>query len=254
MMVILAPTLEFTQPWVDEAMKNDGKILDVYERLRNYDSLEAFSITSMNIAGDGELYITDSSTGFNSGNSSYKAFFGEETTLNFYAFAEISPADQNASFQEERAAVMKMMSEKFGATSKPSEFSVIPRVIVGLTQDWVQAKGFKAGLTRPDDEGIFWDWLIGHQDSHLELETGTAAWFNSKLNSGDDETELSFLLLGAAHGDQDCLKALESPRFATILDDPETVAVLLVRQDQILLGNEIFESGDVRGWLKKLNS
>jgi len=254
MMVILAPTAEFTQPIVDEAMKNGTSNLGNFDRLRIFDSLEGFAITSMNVGANGALYITDSSTGFNSGNSSYYAFFPEETTLNFYAFAEILPADQNASFQEERAAVIKRMTEKFGASSKPSEISMIPRVIVGLTQDWVQAKGFKVGLNRPDDEGIFWDWLIGHQDSHIELETGTAAWFNSKLQFEDVKNELSFLLLGAAHGDQDCLKALKSPRFASILDDSEEVAVQLVERDQILIGNEIYESGDVRGWLKKLNS
>jgi hypothetical protein len=86
------------------------------------------------------------------------------------------------------------------------------------------------------------------------LETGTAAWFNSKLSFEDVEKELSFLLLGATHGDQDCLKALKSPRFASILEDFETVAVLLAQRDQVLLGNEIYESGDVKGWLKKLNS
>ena len=254
MMVILAPTAEFTQPIVDEAMKNGTSNLGNFDRLRIFDSLEGFAITSMNVGANGQLYITDCSTGFNSGNSSYDAFFPEETTLNFYAFAEILPADQNASFQEERAAVIKRMTEKFGASSKPSEISMIPRVIVGLTQDWVQAKGFKVGLTRPDDEGIFWDWLIGHQDSHIELETGTAAWFNSKLYFEDVKNELSFLLLGAAHGDQDCLKALKSSRFASILDDSEEVAVLLAKRDQILIANEIYESGDVRGWLKKLNS
>jgi hypothetical protein len=254
MMVILAPTAEFTQPIVDEAMKNGTSNLGNFERLRIFDSLEGFPITSMNVGVNGQLYITDSTTGFNSGNSSYSAFFPEETTLNFYAFAEILPADQNASFQEERAAVMKRMTEKFGASSKPSEISMIPRVIVGLTQDWVQAKGFKVGLSRPDDQGIFWDWLIGHQDSHIELETGTAAWFNSKLRFEDVENELSFLLLGAAHGDQDCLKALKSSRFASILEDSEEVAVLLVERDQIRIGNEVYESGDIRGWLKKLNS
>jgi hypothetical protein len=254
MMVILAPTAEFTQPIVDEAMKNGTSNLGNFDRLRIFDSLEGFPITSMNVGVNGQLYITDSTTGFNSGNSSYSAFFPEETTLNFYAFAEILPADQNASFQEERAAVMKRMTEKFGASNKPSEISMIPRVIVGLTQDWVQAKGFKVGLGRPDDEGMFWDWLIGHQDSHIELETGTAAWFNSKLRFEDVENELSFLLLGAAHGDQDCLKALKSSRFASILEDSEEVAVLLVERDQIRIGNEIYESGDIRGWLKKLNS
>jgi hypothetical protein len=254
MMVILAPTAEFTQPIVDEAMKNGTSNLGNFDRLRIFDSLEGFPITSMNVGVNGQLYITDSTTGFNSGNSSYSAFFPEETTLNFYAFAEIFPADQNASFQEERAAVMKRMTEKFGASSKPSEISMIPRVIVGLTQDWVQAKGFKVGLSRPDDQGIFWDWLIGHQDSHIELETGTAAWFNSKLRFEDVENELSFLLLGAAHGDQDCLKALKSSRFASILEDSEEVAVLLVERDQIRIGNEVYESGDIRGWLKKLNS
>jgi hypothetical protein len=254
MMVILAPTAEFTQPIVDEAMKNGTSNLGNFDRLRIFDSLEGFPITSMNVGVNGQLYITDSTTGFNSGNSSYSAFFPEETTLNFYAFAEILPADQNASFQEERAAVMKRMTEKFGASSKPSEISMIPRVIVGLTQDWVQAKGFKVGLSRPDDQGIFWDWLIGHQDSHIELETGTAAWLNSKLRFEDVENELSFLLLGAAHGDQDCLKALKSSRFASILEDSEEVAVLLVERDQIRIGNEIYESGDIRGWLKKLNS
>jgi uncharacterized protein len=86
------------------------------------------------------------------------------------------------------------------------------------------------------------------------LETGTAAWFNSKLRFEDVENELSFLLLGAAHGDQDCLKALKSSRFASILEDSEEVAVLLVERDQIRIGNEIYESGDIRGWLKKLNS
>jgi len=222
--------------------------------LRIFDSLEGFAITSMKIGAKGELYITDSSTGFDSGNSSYSRYCGEEETYNFYAFAEISPADQDASFQEERAAVMKRMTKEFGASSEPSEISVIPRVIVGLNQDWVQSKGFEVGLTRPDDEGIFWDWLIGHQDSHIELETGTAAWFNSKLSFEDVESELSFLLLGAAHGDEDCLKALKNPKFASILDDNETVAALLLSRDQALLANEIFESGDVRGWLKKLNS
>jgi hypothetical protein len=255
MIVILAPTAEFTQPIVDEAMKNGTNNLGKsFSRLRIFDSLEGFPITSMNVGVNGQLYITDSATGFNSGNSSYSAFFSEETTLNFYAFAEILPADQNASFQEERAAVMKRMTEKFGASSKPSEISMIPRVIVGLTQDWVQGKRFEVGLSRPDDEGIFWDWLIGHQDSHIEMETGTAAWFNSKLCFEDVQNELSFLLLGAAHGDQDCIKALKSPRFASILDDSEDVAVLLLERDQILIGNEIYESGDVKGWLKKLNS
>jgi hypothetical protein len=38
------------------------------------------------------------------------------------------------------------------------------------------------------------------------------------------------------------------------LEDFETVAVLLAQRDQVLLGNEIYESGDVKGWLKKLNS
>lgn len=254
MMVILAPTAEFTQPLVDEAMTNGTQSVDRFDRLRAFDSLQGFEITSMNVPAHGELYITDSSTGFDSGNSSYSAYFEEETTMNFYTFAEISPADHNASFQEERAVLMKRMTEEFGASSKPSEISVTPRVIVGLNQDWVQAKGFKVGLTRPDDEGIFWDWLIGLQDSHLELETGTAAWFNSKLCFEDVENELSFLLLGAAHGDQDCLKALKSPRFASMLEDHENVGVLLATRDQVLLGNEIFESGDVRGWLKKLNS
>jgi hypothetical protein len=254
-MVIMVPTAEFTQQIVDEAMKKGEQFLgNNFDRLRIFDSLEGFAITSMNIGAKGELYITDSSTGFDSGNSSYSRYCGEEVTYNFYAFAEISPADQNASFQEERAAVMKRMTEQFGASSKPSEISVIPRVIVGLNQDWVQAKGFEVGLTRPDDEGIFWDWLIGNQDSHIELETGTAAWFNSKLSFEDVESELSFLLLGAAHGDEDCLKALKNPKFASILDDHETVGVLLMSRDQVLLGNEIFESGDVRGWLKKLNS
>jgi hypothetical protein len=255
LMVVMVPTAEFTQPIVDQAMKNGEQFLgNKFDRLRIFDSLEGFAITSMNIGARGELYITDSSTGFGSGNSSYSRYFVEEETYNFYAFAEISPADRNASFQEERAAVMKRMTEKSGASSKPSEISMIPRVIVGLKQDWVQAKGFKVGLSRPDDEGIFWDWLIGHQDSHIELETGTAAWFNSKLSFEDVEEELSFLLLGATHGDQDCLKALKSPRFASILEDFETVAVLLVQRDQVLLGNEIYESGDVKGWLKKLNS
>ena len=254
MMVILAPTAEFTQPLVDEAMKNGMRSVDRFDRLRVFDSLQGFEITSMNIGAKGSLYITDSSTGFNSGNSSYSAYFPEETTVNFYAFAEISPAEQNVSFQEERTAVMKRMTEQFGASSKPSEISVIPRVIVGLNQDLVQAKGFEVGLTRPDDEGIFWDWLIGHQDSHIELETGTAAWFNSKLCFKDVRYELSFLLLGAAHGDQDCLKALKNPKFATILDDHEEVALLLAQQDQVLLCNEIFESGDVKGWLKKLSN
>lgn len=253
-MVIMVPTAEFTQPIVDEAMKKGEQFLgNNFDRLRIFDSLEGFAITSMNIGAKGELYITDSSTGFDSGNSSYSRYCGEEVTYNFYAFVDISPADQNASFQEERAAVMKRMTEEFGASSKPSEISVTPRVIVGLNQDWVQAKGFEVGLTRPDDEAIFWDWLIGNQDSHIELETGTAAWFNSKLSFEDVESELSFLLLGAAHGDQDCLKALTNPKFASILDDYETVGVLLVSRDQVLLGNEIFESGDVRGWLKKLN-
>ena len=257
MMAILVPTAEFTQPIVDEAIKNNIQIVDS-EHLRTFNSLEAFAITSMNVAG-GELYITDSSTGFDSGNSSYNRFIFEETSFDFYAFAEISPTNQNASFQEERAAVMKMMTEEFGASSQPSEISVIPRVIVGLNQDWIRLTGFKAGLTRPDDEGIFWDWFTGHQDSHLELETGTAAWFNSKianLKYGDEnqELELSYLLLGAAHGDQDCLKALKSPGFASALDDSEKVADLLVMQDQLLIANEIRESGDVKGWLKKLNS
>ena len=254
-MVILVPTAEFTQPIVDEAMKNGEQFLgNNFDMLRIFDSLEGFAITSMKIGAKGELYITDSSTGFDSGNSSYSRYCGEEETYNFYAFAEISPADQDASFQEERAAVMKRMTKEFGASSEPSEISVIPRVIVGLNQDWVQSKGFEVGLTRPDDEGIFWDWLIGHQDSHIELETGTAAWFNSKLSFEDVESELSFLLLGAAHGDEDCLKALKNPKFASILDDNETVAALLLSRDQALLANEIFESGDVRGWLKKLNS
>lgn len=252
MIVILVPTAEFTQPLVDEVIQNGKTTLVSYDRLRIFDSLEGFAVTSMKIAADGELYITDSSTGFDSGNSSYKAFFGEETTLNFYAFAEISPVDQNDSFQEERSAIIKMLSEQYGVRVEPSEFSMIPRVIVGLSQDWIEAKGFEAGLTRPDGEGIYWDWLIGHQDSHIEQEAGTAAWFNSKLNSGDDEAELSFLLLGAAHGDQDCITALKSSKFSSILDDAETVAVLLMNRDQVHLGNEIFESGDVKGWLRNL--
>ena len=257
MMAILVPTAAFTQPIVDEAMENEMQIVDL-ENLQAFDELEAFEITSLDVAG-GELYITDSFTGFDSGNSSYTRSIFEETTFDFYAFAEISPADQNANSQGERAAVMEMMVEEFGASSQPSEISVLPRVIVGLTQDWVKSTGFKAGLTRPDDEGIFWDWSMGQNDSHIEQETGTAAWFNSKiaqLKYGDEylEIELSYLLLGAAHGDQDCLKAIKSPRFESILNDSEKVADLLLIQDQLLMENEIRESGDVKGWLKKINS
>ena len=77
---------------------------------------------------------------------------------------------------------------------------------------------------------------------------------NLKYGDENQELELSYLLLGAAHGDQDCLKALKSPGFASALDDSEKVADLLVMQDQLLIANEIRESGDVKGWLKKLNS
>jgi hypothetical protein len=35
-----------------------------------------------------------------------------------------------------------------------------------------------------------------------------------------------------------------------VLEDSETAAVLLARRDQVLLGNEIYESRDVKSWLK----
>jgi hypothetical protein len=254
LMVIMAPTAEFTQPIVDEAINNRTRLVnDNFDMLRIFDSLEGFEITSMKVGARSELYITDSSTEFDSANSSYSRYHDKDSTYNFYAFAEISPADQSASFQQERAFVMKTLKDDFGASTKPSEISVLPRVIVGLNQKWVLSKGFQVGLNRPDDEGIFWDWFIGTQDSHLELETGTAAWFNSKLCFDSLEDEVSFLLLGAAHGDQDCLKAVQSRRFESILDDSELVAALLLIRDQIKLANEIDNSGDVRGWLRKLN-
>jgi hypothetical protein len=254
-MAILVPTVEFTQPIVDEAIKNEIQIVDL-EHLRAFDDLEVFELTSMNVAG-GELYITDTFTGFDSGNSSYTRSIFEETTFDFYAFAEISPADQNANSQGERAAVMKVMVEEFGASSEPSEISVIPRVIIGLDQQWVQANGFGASSPRPDDEGIFWDWFTGNDHSHINPETGTAAWFNAAIANikyGDEylDIQLSYLLLGAAHGDQDCLKALLGSKFKSILNDSEKVADLFLIQDQLLIENEIRESGDVKGWLKKL--
>ena len=254
-MAVLVPTTLFTQPVVNGVLERGDQIVDPAE-LEMFSDLEAFEISAVRVPAGGDLYVTDRFTEFDTENSSYFQSIIKETNFRCFGFAEFVSKDKNKSADGERAAVLEMMSQMYGKTIEASDVSIIPRIVVGLDEDWVKASKFKTGISRPEGEKVFYDWRISPTDAHAQPESGNAAYFNSQIAQVEyglgNAVELSFLLLGAAHGDKDCLTRLKSPVFAEKLKDVESVADLFLFQDQIKIEEEIRKTGSLPSWLNSI--
>ena len=257
--IVLVPTLEFTQPNVDAALESQDPFMSSID-LANFEDLEAFEITAIELPKDQYLLITDKTTELNSANATISIHFSESTakTIRFFSFAEFTKNEGSNSIDAEREAIMKRLSELSETTKNMGipEWSVTPRVIIGLNADWLENKEFYPSKKRPDESELFYDWeLFGIGASHIETQGGIAAWFNAMLMSkcygNIPAAVLPWLLQGAADGDEDCQKALQDPAFTEILSNTKLLSVGLRMGGQEELAVELENTGKLPAFLKK---
>lgn len=221
---VFIPTDVFAQPLVDRALENALDLSEpieafafLTELLEDFGDLEAFEITSFNLENGEGVFLADKNALVDTFDSIIGFAFDDHPDggiqLSFLAFSEA------------------VGSQSMGPY--PNEISPRPRVLIGLDSSWLATQGFQATMERPDSPDIFQDWIMtGIGSSHVEPMADVCAWFNFKINEAMEKYNYaaSWLLQGAIHGDEDCIK--EISRFEEYLSDPAWIKTWLEQRHQ----------------------
>lgn len=253
--VVLAPTAEFTQPLFNQTYEAQNPFVSI-SCFYPWQDLEAFEVCTLEVPKEGELYITDKYTGIDSGNSVIRVPFSnsEATKIRFFSFSEFT---EKMPLSDEQKKLIETLREEIDPNLANNleipDVEIKPRVIMGLTEEWLNDTSFDfvPSVIRPDGPGFFYDWtFFGEGNHHINTMGGVAAYFNALLWIKIPGLAVSWLLLGAAQGDEDCQKLLRDPSFSEILSDVKMIAVCFRIQHQFGLADEIESSGKLPSWLK----
>lgn len=215
------PTDYLAQPLVESALKNAQDFdepLNAFgfttDLMEDSSELEAFEISTYSLGDASSVYLSDKDALVDSPDSIVRIDLEDqgEVKLTFLAFSE--------AIGSHIGAYANLVSPR-------------PRVLVGIDSSWLEKKGFRASMERPDSPEVFQDWtMTGIGSCHVEPMSDVSAWFNFKINEAMEKFNYaaSWLLQGAIHGDKDCIN--EISRFNEFLSDPEWVTTWLEQRHQ----------------------
>jgi hypothetical protein len=247
--VVCAPTSDYAQPLVDNAIANNTNSYTTH-LLKNFEDLPSFEITKLHVPKEESLYITDKFSHDDHENAIAVLDFSDAVTTNLvcYAFSDYGNVVANT----ETEVMRKAISEAVGYKVDLPDSDIRPRVIIGIDEKFLKGKSFSPSLDRPSGKNLYHWWQdIGVGSSHIEPAWETAIYFSAGLAEiGDNLFEtFSWLLQGARNGDKDCLTKLREEVFSEYVSDITLVVASLRIRGQFAEAGRIEESGKLPEWL-----
>jgi hypothetical protein len=247
--VVCAPTSDYAQPLVDNAIANNTNSYTTH-LLKNFEDLPSFEITKLHVPKEESLYITDKFSHDDHENAIAVLDFSDAVTTNLvcYAFSDYGNVVANT----ETEVMRKAISEAVGYKVDLPDSDIRPRVIIGIDEKFLKGKSFSPSLDRPSGKNLYHWWQdIGVGSSHIEPAWETAIYFSAGLAEiGDNLFEtFSWLLQGARNGDEDCLTKLREEVFSEYVSDITLVVASLRIRGQFAEAGRIEESGKLPEWL-----